>query len=169
MQINREFNHKKFGHVGKVFLESDVTTIKLNGKPIPDSSIEYLLTFALQSLQDAYAGAKTEAEAKGGWEKKLDAIVNGTLGTRGTGTTVSEEQAVGRIVVRRKYKAQLSKEDYKKFNKLPVEDQLRKIDATLANNLAKLSQEIADEMNERKREKARLAGLAANVGLELTI
>jgi len=168
MQINREFNHRTFGHIGKVFLESDVTTVKLNGKPIPESSIEYLLTFALQSLQDAYAGAKTEAEAKGGWEKKLDAIVGGTLGARGTGgVTVSEEVAVGRIIVRRLYKEQIGKEEYAKFTKLELSEQVSKLDEILTKNAAKLSGKIADEINERRKEKARLAALGKDVGLEL--
>ena len=36
------------GYVGKVMLESDVTVVKLNGKPIHENSIEYLLNFGLQ-------------------------------------------------------------------------------------------------------------------------
>ena len=79
--VNREFNHRTFGPIGSVRLSADAT-ITLEGKELPGRSVEYLLTFALQSLQGAYAGAKSADEAKGAFLKKLDAVLEGTIGVR---------------------------------------------------------------------------------------
>lgn len=53
------------------------------------SSVEYLLTFALQNLQDAYAGAESAAEAQARWQKKLDRLIEGSIGVREAGDGAS--------------------------------------------------------------------------------
>lgn len=70
------------GRVGHVTLEAPNGKWKLDGQELPERSVEYLMMFALQSLQDAYAGAKSLTEAEASWTKKRDAILDGTIGVR---------------------------------------------------------------------------------------
>lgn len=80
--IKREFVRKgtKVGAVEFVAPDGDYM---VNGQTLPESSVTHLLTFALQTLQDAYAGAKDESEAKGAFDGKLDKLLAGSIGTRG--------------------------------------------------------------------------------------
>lgn len=84
-------------------------TVTLDGKTLPASSVEYLMTFALQSMQDAYAGADSLSAAIGAFEKKRDAIIAGTLGVRGSGAGVSTFVTVARSIVRALFKAKHGK------------------------------------------------------------
>lgn len=165
MQTLREFNHRTFGQIGRVVLEADVKVMKLNGLPIPDASVEYLLNFALQSLQDAYAGAKTEAEATGAFGTKLDRLIAGTIGVRlGGGASVSEETRVARQITRAKLRAGLEKDVYEA--KYKEDDEA--VDAVFAKNEAKLRPFVDEKLAELKREreaKARLAGKSGELEL----
>ena len=164
MQTLREFNHRTFGAIGRVVLEADVKVMKLNGQPIPDASVEYLLYFALQSLQDAYAGAKTEAEAKGAFGTKLDKLIAGTIGTRVGGAGVSEETRVARQITRAKLRAGLEKDVYEA--KYKEDDEA--VDAVYAKNEAKLRPFVTEKLEELKREREAKAKLANKSGeLEL--
>lgn len=169
MQTVREFNHKRFGHLGKVVLESNVTTIKLNGKPVAESSIEYLLNFALQSLQDAYAGAENAEQAQGLWDKKLDAILNGTLGARSGGAGVDEFTKTARSILKGKLKTQLGKDsaEWKEFDESDADVQNARLDSLFTKNEAKLRPIVEERLEELKRERARKAKLASNGELEL--
>lgn len=80
--VTRAFNHRTYGAIGQVTLSGGIGDLELNGQTLPGRSVEYLLTFALQSLQDAYAGAANADEAKAAFDKKLNAIINGTIGIR---------------------------------------------------------------------------------------
>lgn len=86
MQIVRKYEHADYGSIGEVTLVVPESGWTLNGKALSESSIRHLATFSLQSLQDAYAGAKTPADAEGNWGKKLDRILAGTIGTREGGS-----------------------------------------------------------------------------------
>lgn len=97
--IARAFDHKAHGRIGLVEVEADVKSVTIGGKELPASSVEYLLTFALQNLQDAYAGAESEADAKGRFNKKLDRLLAGTIGTREAGDGASAETRMVRSVV----------------------------------------------------------------------
>lgn len=97
--INRTFDHKKFGRVGVVEMSAGVSGISINGKELPKSSIEYLLTFALQNLQDAYAGAESADDATKRWGDKLARLVEGNIGVRSSGPSVSRETKVRRNVL----------------------------------------------------------------------
>lgn len=96
MKIERTFTKRETpkstwsGDVGKVKFEAPDGEYKLDGKTLPAASVEHLLTFALQTLQDAYAGAEDLAEAKANWAKKRDKLVSGEIGTRGTGSGLGE-------------------------------------------------------------------------------
>src|SRR5687768_7376644 len=100
MEYNRSYNHKTFGAIGSVVLEVPKGKYRLNGTDLPDVSVTHLMTFALQTLQDAYAGAKSTDEALGAFNQKLDKLLNGTIGTRGSGDGADERTRVARSVVR---------------------------------------------------------------------
>ena len=97
--IARAFDHKAHGRIGLVNVEADVKSITVDGKELPASSIEYLLTFALQNLQDAYAGADSADDAKGRFAKKLDRLLAGTIGVREAGDGASAETRMVRTVL----------------------------------------------------------------------
>src|SRR5688572_14266848 len=93
--IARSFDHKLHGRIGLVEVEADVKSITIStggvAHELPATSIEYLLTFALQNLQDAYAGAENAADATARFGKKLDRLLAGTIGAREAGDGASAE------------------------------------------------------------------------------
>lgn len=97
--IARAFDHKAHGRIGLVEVEADVKSITIGGKELPAASVEYLLTFALQSFQDAYAGADSAEDAIGRFNKKLDRVIAGTIGVREAGDGASAETKAIRGVV----------------------------------------------------------------------
>lgn len=99
MTINRSFDHKKFGRVGVVEMVAEVGEVTINGSTLPAASVEYLLTFALQNLQDAYAGAESTEDAGKRWSDKLARLIEGNIGVRSGGTSVSREVKVRRNVL----------------------------------------------------------------------
>jgi hypothetical protein len=146
------------GDIGRVVLETDASVIKLNGKPVPLQSMEYLLTFALQAFQDAYAGAQSAEEAKSFFEKKLAACIDGTIGVRGAGGgSVSEETRVIRQVVREILRKRLEKEAYEAKYK----DDDEAVDAAFVKNEEKLRPFVDARLEELKKERERKAKLAA--------
>ena len=105
MEYNRTFTHRTYGKVGDVVFAVPNGKYTLNGTILPDASVAHLMTFALQTLQDAYAGAKSTDEALGAFNGKLDNLLNGTIGTRGTGDGADERTRVARSVVHAAAKA----------------------------------------------------------------
>lgn len=103
MTISRAYDHRTFGRIGVVELIVPDTGWELNGNVLSARSIEYLATFALQSLQDAYAGAESADEAIVDFETKRDRVIDGTIGTRAAGvggkTTVMRQLAKAAIKV----------------------------------------------------------------------
>ena len=97
--VNRAFDHKAHGRIGVVEMSAGVSGVSINGKELPASSIEYLLTFALQNLQDAYAGAESAAEATARFEKKLARLIEGTIGAREAGDGASLETRTIRTII----------------------------------------------------------------------
>lgn len=167
MQVVRNYSKRATeksswdGEIGKVVLECNTTTMKLNGKPIPEASIEYLLNFSLQALQDAYAGADSLESAKGLWAKKLDAITAGTLGMR-TGGGTDERTTVARSIVKGLLKTKYGK-DSEAFKALTDD----KLDAVFAKNEAALGPKVDAEVAARAAERARKVKLAASIELEI--
>lgn len=170
-EVVREYNHKTFGAIGKVVLSAKITEMKINGAVVPESSIEYLLTFALQSLQDAYAGSDSTATAQGAFNTKLDRLVSGTIGVRtGGGAGVSEETRVARSITKAKLIATWGKDsaEAKAFKDLKEDAQNAKLDEVFAKNAAKLQPFVVERLEELKLERARKAKLAKASGeLEL--
>lgn len=79
---SRSYAHKVYGQLGAVTMTSPDGEWTLNGQPLPERSIDHLLTFALQTLQDAYAGADSATVAWTKFGDKLAKLIAGTLGTR---------------------------------------------------------------------------------------
>lgn len=145
------------GDIGRIVLETDATTIKLNGKPVPVQSMEYLLTFALQAFQDAYAGAQGLDEAKGSFEKKLAAVIEGTLGVRGGGGGVSEETRVARQITKVALKAKLGEDEWKALTD-------ERLDEIFAKNEKKLRPLVDERLEELRKERERKARIARGAG-----
>lgn len=164
--IEREFNHRTHGRIGTVTMVADVAGVTINGKDIPNESVEYLLTFALQTLQDAYAGAASAGEAQGLWEKKLEKLIAGEIGVRGSGDGASEETRVARSITKAMAKKNMG-EGFKAFTDLPEADQNAKLDAWYEANKATLAPFVAEELERRERARKAKAKLASNVSFEL--
>lgn len=86
MQITRKYTHAAHGDIGSVELIVPDAGWTLDGVALPISSVRHLATFALQSLQDAYAGAKSADEASDAFATKYDRIREGTIGTHTGGS-----------------------------------------------------------------------------------
>lgn len=160
--IKRDFAHKVHGEIGGVRLDASIDSVAINGTKLPAKSVEYLLNFALQSLQDAYAGAKNEDEAKASFEKKLASLVDGTIGVRTGGGGQSEETRVAISVTRAILKANLTAEAFAQYK----EDD----DAVLAafeKNRDKVQPHVDARLAELRKERERKAKLAK--GFELAL
>ena len=167
LTVTRAFakrNENTFANV--TFSIDGATKFLIDGKELPDSSVEYLMKFALQSLQDAYAGAKTNEEAREMFNKKYEKLIEGKIGARESGESVSEEVRIGRKLMRQLLKQQ-NAAGYKKLLELEESEQLAKIDALLEKNAEKMSKMIADEMKRLEAERKAKALLGKELSFEL--
>lgn len=173
----RETEKSKWnGRIGSVEGKAEIGSFVINGKELPQASVDYLLHFALQSLQDAYAGAESMDEAVGAWEKKLAALIEGTIGVRGEGGMTDEERAelyVAEAIYATVHKKGSEKGDA--FRALKGDD---KTEFLVANVVPKVREQVADfadrvaarvahvvEMRKRRAaEKNEFAGMG---GLDL--
>lgn len=143
-EITRAFARRGEVAFASVEMSAEVAEIKLNGTVLPARSIEYLLNFSLQSLQDAYAGAKNADESRGLLLKKLESIQTGTIGVRGTGESADEETIVRRIVVGNALRAR--KAPGEKFELPETKD----LDALWEKNAEKLQSAFEAELEKRR-------------------
>lgn len=160
------------GEIGSVrlTLDADKETIvmKLDGVTLPANSVEYLLNFSLQSLQDAYAGAADIGEAIANWGKKRIALMEGTIGTRGEAGMSDEERAelyVAEQVYRGKYK-----KGSKEFDALKAMDDTSDFFADIADKLrdkdwwpAQVEARVA-HVKEQRAKRAAEKAVIANLG-----
>lgn len=163
--INRAFDHKAYGRIGIVEMSAQVEGIAINGKELPASSIEYLLTFALQNLQDAYAGADSADEAVARFEKKLDKLIEGTIGLRSGGDGASAEVKVRRTVLGELIRKTEAGKDAWKANEA---NRAEWLDAVFAKQAEDKQAEVMAEVAKRIAEaqaKAKQAAALAN-GIE---
>lgn len=169
--IKREYNHKTFGPIDAVALVAKIDSVMVNGTELPSDSVEYLLRFSLQSLQDAYAGAKTEAEAKEFFGKKLKNLLAGEIGSRGPGNAVSEETQVSRILMRANYTATFKDDAARKaeWKEWTEEQKVAHLDKLIAKNsdVKDWTDSVAAEMKRRAAEKAKIAAMSKTLVLEL--
>lgn len=141
--------------------------VTLNGKTLPQSMIDYLMTYSLQSLQDSYAGSENLNEATASFEKRLAAIQEGTIGVR-TGSGASEETIVQRMVAKAAFmaSAKVTDADKEAFGKLDDDAQNAKLDEIFAKNSEKLSPAVEKKIAERAEARAkRAAEKKANAAL----
>lgn len=169
MEYTRSYTHKTFGAIGSVTFTVPKGKYAINGHELPDASIAHLMTFALQTLQDAYAGSKSTDEAQGAFNGKLDKLLNGTIGTRGSGDGADERTRVARSVVHAAAKAKFGAKsaDWATFTGLDDDAKNAKLDAWYAANAATFDPAIDEEMARREAKRNAKAGLAASVAFEM--
>jgi hypothetical protein len=134
MDIKRNYTHRTFGAIGSVDFTVPKGKFVLNGTELPEASVAHLMTFALQTLQDAYAGAKNADEAVGAFNTKLDKLIGGTIGTRGSGDGADERTRVQRSVTQAAAKAKFGAKspEWATFTGLSDDDKNAKLDAWYA-------------------------------------
>lgn len=162
MEIIRTFTHRTFGKIGEATLVAPKGKYVLNGNELPESSVAHLLMFALQTLQDAYAGAKSADEAQGAFNGKYDKLINGTIGTRASGDGADERTRVARAIVRGAVKAKFGGKstEWATFTGLSDDAQNAKLDAWFAANEATFGPVVDEKLEELRVARERRAGLA---------
>lgn len=169
-EVKRSFAHRTHGDIGEATLAVTAKgKLVLDGKELPDASAEYLLTFALQSLQDAYAGAADNAECVGAFEAKRDKIIEGTIGVRMGGSGVDEFTRVARMIVRKAFKDNnaAGSDARETFMALDPSDQDAKLDEWFAANEDTFRPVVEAEVASRKAERERRAKLAKATSFNL--
>lgn len=169
MEYNRSYTHKTYGNIGSVTFDVPKGTFKLNGQALPNASVAHLMTFALQTLQDAYAGAKSTDEALGAFNQKLDKLLNGTIGTRGSGDGADERTRVARSVVMAAAKAKFGAKspDWATFTGLDDDAKNVKLDAWYAANAERFDPAIDEEMARRAARRDAKNALAGSVDIAM--
>jgi hypothetical protein len=167
--ITRNYTHRTFGNIGSVEFGVPKGKFTLNGTELPDASVAHLMTFALQTLQDAYAGAKTADEATGAFNTKLDRLLTGTIGTRGSGSGVDEVTIVQRSVTKAAAKANMGAKspEWAEFTGLSDDDQNAKLDEWFAQHADALTDAVDAELESRRQKRERKAGLKGKVAFAL--
>ena len=150
--------------LGAVTFQAPDGDYLVNSKVLPKSSVEHLLMFALQSLQDAYAGAADDADAKAKFDAKLTKLLEGKIGVRQPGgAAVSDETRHIRIILRSLVAAAVGKAEWKAMDEA---DKLDTIDAASAGlsdaDKAAVDERVADAI---AAEKAK-AGLKIAVSIK---
>lgn len=167
--ITRSFTHRTFGAIGTVTLVGPKGKYMLNDHELPEASVNHLLTFALQTLQDAYAGAKSTDEALGAFNGKLDKLLNGTIGTRSSGDGADERTRVARSVTMAAAKAKFGSKspEWATFTGLADDARNAKLDAWYAANRAAFDPAVDEEMARRaaKRDANKSLGGAITIDL----
>jgi hypothetical protein len=156
---SRAFDHKVYGRMGvaEFLIESKSDLVfMLNGQELPPQSVDHLLTFALQTLQDAYAGAEDATDAQARFNAKLTRILEGTLGTRSGGNGVTEETRIMRMVLRPLVKDAVGKEGWKDMDE---EARIAAIDSAYAGLDESGKERVALKV---ASERARIAAEAAD-------
>lgn len=169
MEYNRNYTHRTFGAIGSVVFEAPKGKYRLNGQDLPEVSVAHLMTFALQTLQDAYAGAKSTDEALGAFNTKLDKLLNGTIGTRGSGDGADERTRVARSVTMAAAKAKFGAKspEWATFTGLDDDAKNAKLDAWYAANADAFDPAIDEEMARRAAKRDANKTLGASVAIEM--
>lgn len=169
MEYNRNFTHRTYGAIGSVVFATPKGKYTLNGTELPEASVAHLMTFALQTLQDAYAGAKSTDEALGAFNGKLDKLLNGTIGTRGSGDGADERTRVARSVTMAAAKAKFGAKspEWATFTGLSADDQATKLDGWYEANRAAFDPAVDEEMERRAAKRAAKSALAGSVDITM--
>lgn len=169
MEYNRSYTHRTFGNIGSVSFAVPKGKFTLNGTELPEASVAHLMTFALQTLQDAYAGAKSTDEALGAFNGKLDKLLNGTIGVRGSGDGADERTRVARSVTMSAAKAKFGAKspEWATFTGLDDAAKNEKLDAWYEANKAAFDPAIDEEMARRAARRDAKNSLAGSVAIEM--
>lgn len=169
MEYNRNYTHRTFGNIGSVTFTVPKGKFTLNGTDLPEASVNHLMTFALQTLQDAYAGAKSTDEALGAYNQKLDKLLNGTIGTRGSGDGADERTRVARSVTMAAAKAKFGAKspEWATFTGLADDERNAKLDGWYEANRAAFDPAIDEEMARRAAKREAKASLAGSVDIAM--
>ena len=169
MEITRSFTHRTYGNIGAVTLTAPKGKYAINGNELPESSVNHLLTFALQTLQDAYAGAKSTDEAQGAFNGKLDKLLNGTIGTRSGGDGADERTRVARSVTMAAAKAKFGAKspEWATFTGLTDDERNAKLDGWYDANREAFDPAIDEEMARRAAKRDAKASLAGSVDIAM--
>lgn len=167
INVTREFAHRTHGAIGKVVMTGEAA-FKIDGKDLPDTSVEYLVNFALQSLQDAYAGSANQAEAQAAFAAKLKNIVDGTIGQRSSGGGVSEFTKVARSIVKKLLAGNdTGKAKLATFADMKDAEVNAALDEIYEKNSAKLEAAVKAEVKRREDERKAKAKLTNSLEIEL--
>lgn len=151
---SRSYAHKIFGQIGAVTMTSPAGDWTINGTVVPERTVDHLLTFALQTLQDAYAGAAGATDAKEKYEGKLAKLIAGTLGVRSAGGAVDEETRHMRMIMRSLVAANFGKLAWKAMEE---EEKVEYIDAAYDGledaDRAAIDEAVAEAIAAEKRAK----------------
>lgn len=153
---SRSYAHKTFGQIGAVTMTSPDGDWTINGTVVPERTVDHLLTFALQTLQDAYAGAAGATDAKEKYEGKLAKLIAGTLGVRSTGRGLAtdEETRHMRMIMRSLVAANFGKLAWKAMEE---KEKVEYIDATYDGledeDRAAIDEAVAEAIAAEKRAK----------------
>lgn len=169
MEYNRTFNHRTFGKIGEVTLAVPKGKYTLDGHELSDASVAHLMIFALQTLQDAYAGAKSTDEAQGAFNGKYDKLINGTIGTRSAGDGADERTRVTRAIVRGAVKRKFGGKspEWAKFTGLDDDAQAAKLDEWYVKNEATFAPAVEEKLTELAASRAKRSELAGAVSFEM--
>lgn len=165
--INRAFVSRSFGDIGKVTFTAPKGEYAIDGKALPESSVNHLLMFALQTLQDSYAGAKDAAEAQGAFNGKLDKLLAGTIGARSSGGGVTEREKVARIIVGDWFRGAYAKgtPERAKYDEADGPGKYAILDKIWADNEAVFADAVDEEVAARKAKADKLGGLKVKISL----
>jgi hypothetical protein len=167
---SRTFTHREHGQLGSAAWRVADGKVEFAFAPgtaplpaftvLPADSVAHFMHFALQSLQDAYAGATSAVEASARFAKKADAIASGTIGARASGVSEADEIAIAlvRPIVKVRNPA------YRTAS--PAERSAMCV-AFIASikDRTKLDAAIAREQSARAETASRVAALASDIGL----
>jgi hypothetical protein len=155
-----------------------VREAKVNGRDLPDASVAYLINFGFQSLQDAYAGADSLAEAEAAFGKKLAALLEGTIGVRAGGGGLTDEDRARHYVADQQYRARYAKDEARMAEYDALEGEARrsrldeiadKLEAHAGDAFRKLVADrveyLVEQRKRRAEEKAAIAAMGGGLDL----
>lgn len=166
------------GRIGHVEMEAEVASIKLNGKVLPESSVEYLLNFSLQSLQDSYASAESLTEGVNAFTAKMESLYDGTAGVRG-GSGMSDIDRAEAYIAEQWYLAKNGKgtekgdafrkleDDAKAYFVSKIIGALREKWDEFDGKVKARVEYLAEQRKRRAAEKAELAASKPSVDIDL--
>ena len=169
ISVSRTFVHRTHGTVcDTLAFTAPAGEYVLDGQPLEDDAVQFLLNFALQTFQDAYAGADSLDECQKAFSTKLDRVKANEMGTRGAGVDpITTEIRILVYAAIRKSKDAKTKKVYEKLKVMKSDARADALDAIFAKQsddgkaaiTAKAESEHARKEEVRKAKNAAMADL----------